>query len=292
MRRWLVLFVIVMTCYQQFVWVVAPMLPTVLEQHQLTVDRTIEAPFLQRVLVVWVADMIAQPTANYLLTVAAVYILIATLSTAFALWASYALFLRFFKPDHALIGLMVYALTYSNTLLYGWGMPPHSYLENALTIGGILWLHTLVSPRSSSSRRSIATPRSFSLRSTSSALGAHFRAGLSSGGRWRSSAHLWRERRSHMQRRGRGKPLHRPVYLERQYALNRRLWCRATDYAVRRACAAGRDRLSTRAAISALPCARVGGVCRRNLCVRGMARNTIMDANTTRDRRVCVSRLC
>jgi hypothetical protein len=156
----LVTVVILLVAYPQVMRIDLPYLSARLDVHQAILDKSAEAPYLQRVLVVWVAEAAADLLpGNHLINVSLMHIAIGLLALAALFISTDVLLRRFFSAQQALIGVLLLGLSFNVTTFFYSDVPHYSLVEAAILVWGLVCVeHIFFSLSWSSSGRSTETP--------------------------------------------------------------------------------------------------------------------------------------
>lgn len=158
-RSGVLLLICLLVCYQQIVRVDLTEMDYRYAFDQRIVAGVEEAPFVQRVLTVWIANAFAGIVpGNYAVNVLTAHALIGALALTSLLIGCDVFFRRLFSADRALVGVMLVALSFNLTVSYYTPVPHYSWVEAAMFIWGLICVDSISRWRaSSSSARSIAT---------------------------------------------------------------------------------------------------------------------------------------
>lgn len=158
-RAVILLLIVLFVCYQQVVRIDMAFALERFTFDQRILDATQDAPFVQRVLTVWLANAYASiAPGNYAANVLSAHALIGALALTVFLLGCDVFFRRLFDAKTALIGVLLVALSFNMTVTFYTPVPHWSWVEAAFFVWGLVCIVDISRWRaSSSSARSTAT---------------------------------------------------------------------------------------------------------------------------------------
>lgn len=159
-RTGILLLICLLVMFQQIVRVDLTELDARYAFDQRIVAGVEQAPFVQRVFTVWLANAFASVApGNYAVNVLTAHAVIGALALTGFLLGCDAFFRRLFTADRALLGVALVALTFNLTVSYYTPVPHYSWVEAACFVWGLVCIYDISRWRQlSSSARSTATP--------------------------------------------------------------------------------------------------------------------------------------